>query len=209
MMNFLGLKAPAVAPALLIPEESALIQALRTAYRNPAITTTKAMHLDVSARHPNWTVNLKRIRKLLCKVVAQHEHEQTGGDCGEAEVEDWCVITAPGIAAPAAVSKAASVSALWAARRRDATPHPAPPALRHLKHSRLRSDSRVHPQTPRGRMSLSFLLQSARGRGRVLALTRAAPPPIHWLECAVERTRLDAHHGSTLATCEAECDIVV
>ena len=59
MMSFLGLKAPAVAPALLeqlIPEESALIQALRTAYRNPAIATTKAMHLDVSARHPTWTV---------------------------------------------------------------------------------------------------------------------------------------------------------
>ena len=120
MLHFLGFAAPAAAPGPeehVIPEEPALLQALRTAYRNPAITTTKAMHLDVSARHPNWTVNLKRVRKLLCKVVAQHENEEAGGACGEDEVEDWCVITAPGIAAPAAVSKAASVSALWAARR--------------------------------------------------------------------------------------------
>ena len=116
MMSFLGFKAPAVAPALLeqlIPEESALIQALRTAYRNPAIATTKAMHLDVAARHPTWTVTLKRVRKLLCKVVAQHDAEEAaGGGCGEDEVGDWCVITAPGTAAPAAGSKAASV---WAA----------------------------------------------------------------------------------------------
>jgi hypothetical protein len=102
----------------VIPEEPALLQALRTAYRNPAITTTKAMHLDVSARHPNWTVNLKRVRKLLCKVVAQHENEEAGDGCDEDEVEGWCVVTTPGIAAPAAVSKAASVSELWAARRR-------------------------------------------------------------------------------------------
>ena len=123
-MPFFGFGAPAGAPEeQVIPEEAVLLQALRTAYRNPAITTTKAMHLDVSARHPNWTVNLKRVRKLLCKVVAQHENEEAGGACGEDEVEDWCVITAPGIAAPgiaapAAGSKAASVSALWAARRR-------------------------------------------------------------------------------------------
>ena len=131
MMRFFGFGAPAPEPepeGRVIPEEAALLQALRTAYCNPAITTTKAMHLDVSARHPNWTVNLKRVRKLLCKVVAQHENGEAGDDCGEAEVEDWCVITAPGIAAPgiaapgiaapAAGSKAASVSALWAARRR-------------------------------------------------------------------------------------------
>ena len=126
MMRFFGFGAPAPEPepeGQVIPEEAALLQALRTAYRNPAITTTKAMHLDVSACHPTWTVNLKRVRKLLCKVVAQHENEEAGDDCGEAEVEDWCVITAPGItapgiAAPAAGSKAASVSALWAARRR-------------------------------------------------------------------------------------------
>ena len=126
MMRFFGFGAPAPEPeseGQVIPEEEALLQALRTAYRNPAITTTKALHLDVSARHPKWTVNLKRVRKLLCQVVAQHEHEEAGDDCGEAEVGDWCVITAPGIAAPgiaapAAGSKAASVSALWAARRR-------------------------------------------------------------------------------------------
>ena len=128
-MPFFGFGAPAGAPEeQVIPEEAVLLQALRTAYRNPALTTTKAMHLDVSARHPNWTVNLKRVRKLLCKVVAQHENGEAGDDCGEVEVEDWCVITAPGIAAPgiaapgiaapAAGSKAASVSALWAARRR-------------------------------------------------------------------------------------------
>jgi hypothetical protein len=121
MMQFLGFGAPAAAPEpeeQVIPEEAALLQALRTAYNNPAITTTKAMHLDVSARHPTWTVTLKRVRKLLCEVVAQHENEEAGEECGEAEVEDWCVITTPGIAAPAAVSKAASVSELWAARRR-------------------------------------------------------------------------------------------
>jgi hypothetical protein len=121
MMQFLGFGAPAAAPEpeeQVIPEEAALLQALRTAYNNPAITTTKAMHLDVSARHPTWTVTLKRVRKLLCKVVAQHENEEAGDECGEDEVEDWCVITTPGIAAPAAVSKAASVSELWAARRR-------------------------------------------------------------------------------------------
>ena len=121
MLHFLGFAAPAAAPGPeehVIPEEPALLQALRTAYRNPAITTTKAMHLDVSARHPNWTVNLKRVRKLLCKVVAQHENEEVGDGCDEDEVEGWCVVTTPGIAAPAAVSKAASVSELWAARRR-------------------------------------------------------------------------------------------
>jgi hypothetical protein len=57
MMNFLGFGAPAAAPEPEeIPEEAALLQALWTAYRNSAITTTKAMHLDVSARHPTWTV---------------------------------------------------------------------------------------------------------------------------------------------------------
>ena len=121
MLHFLGFAAPAAASGPeehVIPEEPGLLQALRTAYRNPAITTTKAMHLDVSARHPNWTVNLKRVRKLLCKVVAQHENEEAGDGCDEDEVEGWCVVTTPGIAAPAAVSKAASVSELWAARRR-------------------------------------------------------------------------------------------
>ena len=129
MLHFFGFGAPAAAPEpeeQVIPEEAALLQALRTAYRDPAITTTKALHLDVSARHPKWTVNLKRVRKLLCQVVAQHEHEEAGDDCGEAEVGDWCVITAPGTAAPAAGSKA--VSALWAARRAVANePRPAPP----------------------------------------------------------------------------------
>ena len=79
-MSFLGFKAPAVAPEeRLIPDESALIQALRTAYRNPAIATTKAMHLDVAARHPTWTVTLKRVRKLLCKVIAEHDAEEAAG----------------------------------------------------------------------------------------------------------------------------------
>ena len=120
MMHFLGFGAPAAKPEPedhVIPPESALIDALLTAYRNPAIMTTEAMQLEVSARHPTWTVSLKRVRKLLCKVVAQHDAEAWVA-CGEDEVEDWCVITAPRIAAPGiAVSKAASVSALWAARR--------------------------------------------------------------------------------------------
>lgn len=111
-----GFGAPAAAPGRgehVVPEEEALLQALRTAFRNPAITTTKAMHLEVSARHPNWTVNLKRVRKLLCKVAAEHENEEAGAGCREDE--DWCVVATPGFAAPAA---AASVSELWAARRR-------------------------------------------------------------------------------------------
>jgi hypothetical protein len=118
-MPFFGFGAPAGTPEeQLIPEEPALLQALRTAYCNPAITTTKVMHLDVSARHPTWTVTLKRVRKLLCNVVAQHDEEEAWVACGEQEVEGFCVITAPGIAAPAAGSKVAYVSALWAARRR-------------------------------------------------------------------------------------------
>ena len=92
-----------------------------------SLTQLPCMHQDVSARHPNWTVNLKRVRKLLCKVVSLPEVEQaddatsaTRNTWTEEEVEDWCVITTPDIAAPAAVSKAAStkVSELWAARRR-------------------------------------------------------------------------------------------
>ena len=92
-----------------------------------SLTQLPCMHQDVSARHPNWTVNLKRVRKLLCKVVSLPEVEQaddatsaTRNTWTEEEVEDWCVITTPDIAAPAAVPKAASakVSELWAARRR-------------------------------------------------------------------------------------------
>jgi hypothetical protein len=47
-MLFFGFGAPAAAPEpeeKVIPEEEELLQALRTAYRNPNITTTKAMHL--------------------------------------------------------------------------------------------------------------------------------------------------------------------
>jgi hypothetical protein len=114
MMHFLGFGAPAAKPEPeehVIPKESMLIQALLTAYRNPAIMTTEAMQLDVSARHPTWTVTVKRVRKLLCKVVAQHDAEALVA-CGEDEVEDWCVIRAPVV-----VPEAASVSAIWAARR--------------------------------------------------------------------------------------------
>jgi len=71
-----GTSAPAAPEENVIPEEEELLVALRTAYRDPNITTTKAMHLDVLARHPNWTVNLKRVRKLLCKVVSPPEGEQ-------------------------------------------------------------------------------------------------------------------------------------
>ena len=130
MLHFLGFGAPATKPEPEeheIPKESALIQALLTAYRNPAIMTTKSMQLEVSARHPTWTVTLKRVRKLKCKVVAQHEAE-TWVACAEDEVEDWCVIRAPVV-----VQKAASVSALWAARRTAArqlgSRSPAPPGV--------------------------------------------------------------------------------
>jgi hypothetical protein len=61
MMHFLGFGAPAAKPEPedhVIPPESALIDALLTAYRNPAIMTTEAMQLEVSARHPTWTVSL-------------------------------------------------------------------------------------------------------------------------------------------------------
>jgi hypothetical protein len=112
MMHFLGFVAPAAKPEpaeLIIPNETTLIAALLNAYENPAVATTAAMHLDVSARHPTWKVTLKRVRKLLHKVAAQHD-EEAWVACGE--VEDWCVITAPSV-----VSNAASVSALWAARR--------------------------------------------------------------------------------------------
>ena len=121
MMRFFNFGAPAAKPEPeehVIPEESALIEAMLTVYHNPAITTTAAMHLDVSTRHPTWTVTLKRVRKLLCNVVAQHDEEEAWVACGEQEVEGFCVITAPGIAAPAAGSQAASVSALWNRRRR-------------------------------------------------------------------------------------------
>ncbi len=114
MMHFLVFGAPAAKPkpeGHVIPKESALIQALLTAYRNPAITSTSAMHADVSARYPHWTVTLKRVRKLVCQVAAKHDQEARVA-CGEDEVEDWCVIRAPVV-----VPEAASVSAIWAARR--------------------------------------------------------------------------------------------
>lgn len=47
-MLFFGFGAPAAAPEpeeKVIPGEEELLQALRIAYRNPNITTTKAMHL--------------------------------------------------------------------------------------------------------------------------------------------------------------------
>lgn len=158
-----GTSAPAAPEENVIPEEEQLLVALRTAYRDPNITTTKAMHLvprppllaprclnpfqtvcsclpagvadpaclhqDVLARHPNWTVNLKRVRKLLCKVVSPPKGEQADDASSrrtwtEEEVEDWCIITAstPAIAASAAVPQAASskvpVSASSQARRR-------------------------------------------------------------------------------------------
>ena len=121
MMRFFGFGAPAAKPEpteLIIPNETTLIAALLNVYENPAVTTTAAMHRDVSALHPTWKVTLKRVRKLLCKVVAQHDKEEALVACGEQEVEGFCVITAPGIAAPAAGSQAASVSALWTRRRR-------------------------------------------------------------------------------------------
>lgn len=111
----------------VIPDEADLLKSMLSAYRNPAITSTAAMHLDVSARHPTWTVTPRRVRKLLCKVAAQHDAETSEHSfaCGEQVVDDWCVITAPpargasGALAPTvAVSKRTSVSEVWAARRR-------------------------------------------------------------------------------------------
>jgi hypothetical protein len=114
LLSIFGVEAAAQERELprVIPDEAALLQALRTAYRNPTTTTTKAMHEDVSARHPNWTVNVKRVRKLLCRVAAE---DACGDACGEEE--GWCVIRTPGVATTAAVS----VSQLWAARRRGAS----------------------------------------------------------------------------------------
>lgn len=119
---FFGFKAPAAAPEResvlqsVVPDDAALLQALRTAYRNPAIASTQALREDVLARHPQWKVNLKRVRKLLGRVAAQHdaEHPRSEDSCGEEE--GWCVVHAPRAAAPAA----ASVYELWAARRRGA-----------------------------------------------------------------------------------------
>ena len=86
------------------------------------------VHQDVLARHPNWTVNLKRVRKLLCKVVTPPEGEQAHDASSrrtwtEEEVEDnWCIITAstPAITAPAAVPQAASSKVPVPASRRRA-----------------------------------------------------------------------------------------
>lgn len=117
---FFGFKAPAAAPEResvlqsVVPDETALLQALRTAYRNPTIASTQAMHEDVVARHPQWTVNLRRVRRLLGRVVAQHEAQESRGEDSCDEEEGWCVIRTPRTAAPAAVS----VSELWAGRRR-------------------------------------------------------------------------------------------
>lgn len=114
MMHFLGFRAAVAKPEpeeYVIPSESALIEALLEAYRNPAIMTTEDMQLKVLACHPTWTVSLKRVRKLLCKVAAQYD-EEAWLTCGEDEVDDWCVIRAP-----VAIAKTESVSALWAARR--------------------------------------------------------------------------------------------
>ena len=119
-----------VIPDPVIPDEADLIKSMLSAYRNPAITSTAALHLDVSARHPAWRVTPRRVRKLLCKVAAQHDAETSEHSfaCGEQVVDDWCVITAPpargaarasGALAPAvAVSKGTSVSEVWAARQR-------------------------------------------------------------------------------------------
>jgi hypothetical protein len=46
MLHFLGFAAPAAATGPeehVIPEEPAMLQALRTAYRNPAITTRESL----------------------------------------------------------------------------------------------------------------------------------------------------------------------
>ena len=83
------------------------------------------MHQDVLARHPKWTVNLKRVRKLLCKVVSPPEGEQADDASSrhtwtEDEVEDWCIITTstPVVVAPAAVPQTASSKVPVAASRR-------------------------------------------------------------------------------------------
>jgi hypothetical protein len=47
-----GTSAPAAPEENVIPEEEELLVALRTAYRDPNITTTKAMHLV--PRPPSW-----------------------------------------------------------------------------------------------------------------------------------------------------------
>jgi hypothetical protein len=115
LLSIFNFQAPAASQEndlqRVIPDDTELFQALCTAYRNPTTTSTKVMHEAVSARHPTWTVNVKRVRKLLCRVAAA---EDACGEEGYGEEEGWCVIDKPGVATPSAVS----VSQLWAARKR-------------------------------------------------------------------------------------------
>jgi hypothetical protein len=109
---------PAAGPGE-IPDEDVLVQAMLTAFRDPAITSTAALHAEVAARHPGWTIPLKRVRRLLCRVAALHQQEQEARvACGEDGAEDWCVVSGP----PVAQAAPASVSAVWTARRESASP---------------------------------------------------------------------------------------
>ena len=144
MASFFGFATGAsVSDEPIIPDEAELLRALRAAYRDPKITTTKAMHQvaqrtnlemhkdpctdqrppacwqAVLDRNPKWSVNLKRVRRLLGKVVPNENGEAAGSKQDpddkqevkllEEDVEDWCLITAAPPAAPAAKAVTTSV----------------------------------------------------------------------------------------------------
>ena len=120
-MGFFGFIGSSTVESI-IPEEEELLKAMRAAYRDPNVTTTKALHqvnkrlvrLCMSARHimlanqsplarqavldgnPKWTVNLKRVRKLLPK-VASTDTSGLGAvpniNFVEEDIDDWCLIT--------------------------------------------------------------------------------------------------------------------
>mmetsp|Transcript_29156 Transcript_29156/g.42815 ORF Transcript_29156/g.42815 Transcript_29156/m.42815 type:complete len:123 (-) Transcript_29156:155-523(-) len=110
-----GTSATLIDDEPIIPEEPELLDALRAAYRDPNVSTTKAMHQTVLVAHPKWIVNLKRVRKLLSKVVETAEPKETGdADLSnlwvEEDIEGWCLISKTLVTAPAVVPRAASAA---------------------------------------------------------------------------------------------------
>ena len=78
--------------------------------------------------HPKWSVNLKRVRRLLGKVVSTEGGAGAAGGSAdlqepkllEEDVEDWCLITAaPPVASTVPAAKpVAALSATARSRRR-------------------------------------------------------------------------------------------
>ena len=80
----------------------------------------------VLSAHPTWTVNIKRVRRLLCKVVSTPENKLADAASRhdaliEEEIEDWCLITKPDVAAQASVPKTAVMSSRRSDSRRGRT----------------------------------------------------------------------------------------